>query len=77
MCVQPQFRGCTSGGVYVPCIYMHARCVTVVDSGLCCCTCVVYFERQLTPLCVEHHFLKPLGIQGTDQPTVDDQVQSE
>ena len=19
-------RGCTSGGVYVPCIYMHARC---------------------------------------------------
>ena len=29
---------------------MHA---TADDSGLCCCTCVAYFERQLTPLCVD------------------------
>ena len=27
--------------------------VTVGDSGLCCCTCVTYFERWLTPLCVD------------------------
>ena len=27
--------------------------VTVGDSGLCCCTCVTYFERQLTPLCAD------------------------
>ena len=27
--------------------------VTVGDSGLCCRTCVTYFERQLTPLCVD------------------------
>ena len=26
---------------------------TVGDSGLCCCTCFTYFERQLTPLCVD------------------------
>ena len=26
--------------------------VTEGDSGLCCCTCVRYFERLLTPLCV-------------------------
>ena len=23
------------------------------DSGLCCCTCVAYFERLLTPLFVD------------------------
>ena len=29
--------GCTCGGVYVPCIYSHARWeYTVGDSGLCC-----------------------------------------
>ena len=49
-------------------LYLHA-CqvrVTVGNSGLCCCTCVMYFEhqfccctcgryfeRQLTPLCVD------------------------
>ena len=27
--------------------------VTVGNSGLCCCTCVTYFERLLTPLCVD------------------------
>ena len=26
--------GCTVGGVYVPCIYSHARWVTVGDSNL-------------------------------------------
>ena len=33
-------------------LYLHA-CqvrVTVGDSGLCCCICVMYIERQLTPL---------------------------
>ena len=59
--------GCTSGGVYLHCIYTHARSelhklhqrytharwVTVGDSGRWCCTCVTYFERQLTPLCVD------------------------
>ena len=27
--------------------------VTAGDSGLCCCACVMYIERSLTPLCVE------------------------
>ena len=27
--------------------------VTIGDSGLCCCVCVTYFERCLTPLCVD------------------------
>ena len=31
-------------GVYVPCIYTHAKWVTVGNSGLCCCTCVMYSE---------------------------------
>ena len=35
-------RGCTSGGVYVPCM---AGENTVGDSGHCCCTCAMYFER--------------------------------
>ena len=46
-------RGCTSIGVYVPCIYTHARWVTVGHSGLCCCTCLTYFKRLLTPLFVD------------------------
>ena len=46
-------RGCTSSGVYVPCIYTHARWVTVGNSGFCCYTCVTYFERLLTPLFVD------------------------
>ena len=36
-------------------LYLHT-CqvrVTVGDSGLCCCTCVTYFERWLTLLCVD------------------------
>ena len=37
--------GCTSGWVCVPCIFTHARWVTVGDSGLCCCTVITYFER--------------------------------
>ena len=35
------------GGVYASCISLHA-CqvrVTVGDSGLCCCACVMYFEH--------------------------------
>ena len=27
--------------------------VTLGDSDLCCCTCVMHFEHQLTPLCVD------------------------
>ena len=27
--------------------------VTIGDSSLCCCVCVTYFERRLTPLFVE------------------------
>ena len=55
----------SSGEVYVPSIYilwwslctlyLHA-CqvrVTIGDSGLCCCGCVMYFERQWTPLRVD------------------------
>ena len=42
---EEEIWGCTSGGVYVPCIYSHAWWITVGDSGLCCCTCVTYFER--------------------------------
>ena len=36
-------------------LYLHAcqERVTAGDSGLCCCTCVTYFERQLTPLCID------------------------
>ena len=32
--------------------------ITVGDSGLCCCTCVTYFVRQLTPLCVDSQKLQ-------------------
>ena len=36
-------------------LYLHAwqMRITVGDSGLCCSTCVTYFERWLTPLCVD------------------------
>ena len=37
-------------------LYLHV-CqvrVTVGDSGLCCCACDTYLERQLTPLCVDY-----------------------
>ena len=36
-------------------LYLHACQVRVTagNSGLCCCTCVMYFECQLTPLCVD------------------------
>ena len=47
------FLRITSGGVYVACIYHTCQVrVKVDDSGLHCCTCVTYFERQLTPSCV-------------------------
>ena len=47
----------TSGGVNVPCIYTHARWeLTVGDSGLSCCTCVMYFRCYLTPLLVDSWF---------------------
>ena len=36
-----------------PSVYTHARWITVGESGLCCCICVTYFERWLTPLRVE------------------------
>ena len=45
------FWGCTCGGVYVPFIYLHARWVTVGDSGLCCWFCVTSVEPKLTSLC--------------------------
>ena len=32
--------------------------VAVGDSGLCCCTCVTYLERQLTHLCVHMKQMK-------------------
>ena len=36
-------------------LYLHAcqMRVTIGDSGLCCCTCIMYFECWLTPLCVD------------------------
>ena len=36
-------------------LYLHAcqMRVTIGDSGLCCCICVMCFERWLTPLCVD------------------------
>ena len=39
--------GCTSGGVYVRCMYLHASWVTIGDPDLCC-ICVTYFEHWLT-----------------------------
>ena len=45
------FGGCMSGRVYVPCIFSHAWWVTVGNLGLCCCVCVMPFERQLTLVC--------------------------
>ena len=48
---------CTSGGVYEPYNYLLA-CqvrVTVGDSGLCCCVCLLSFERGLTPLFGDRH----------------------
>ena len=37
----PLYLGCTSVGLYVSCIYSHARWVTVGDSRLCWCLCDV------------------------------------
>ena len=36
-------------------VYLHACQVrlTMGNVGLCYCTCVTYFERKLTPLCVD------------------------
>ena len=45
-------RRCTSGGVYLPCIYTQMYLVFTRNSGLCCCACVTSFGRFLTPLCV-------------------------
>ena len=45
--------GCTSGGLCTLCLHACQVRVTVGASGLCRCTCVKYFERQLTPLCVD------------------------
>ena len=38
---QMYIRRCTSAGVSVPCTYVHARCVTIGDSGLYCNVVVV------------------------------------
>ena len=47
-------RGCTSGGVYVPCIYMHARWeLLLVTRVFVVCARVTSLERYLTPLCVD------------------------
>ena len=35
------------------CLHACQVRVTVGDSGLCCCICVTYFERKLTPLLVD------------------------
>ena len=35
--------------------------VTVAGSGLCCYTCVTYFEHWLTPLCVDKNITKNLN----------------
>ena len=43
-------RGCTSGGVYVPCIYRHARRVTVGDSGLFLLYLCYVFRSQINIL---------------------------
>ena len=40
------------------CLHACQVRVTVADSDLCCCTCVTYFERQLTPLCVDYEQCK-------------------
>ena len=41
-----KIRGCTSGGVDVPCILLACQLtVTVGDSGLCCRVCVTSLER--------------------------------
>ena len=42
---------CSSGGVYVPYVYSHARWVTIGDSGVC--VCVLCFEHKVTPLLVD------------------------
>ena len=42
--------------VFICTLYLYAcqvNRVTVGDSGLCCCACVMSFERQLTPSCVD------------------------
>ena len=39
--------------------------VAVGDSCFCCCTCVTYFEGQLTPLCVDSfHLTETAGPSG-------------
>ena len=43
-------QGTFFGGV----MYLAFRRLHIVDDfGLCCCVCVTYFERYLTPLCGE------------------------
>ena len=47
---------------------MHATCqvrVTIGDSGLSCCTCVNYFERSLTDLCVDFYKLVDMVVSRT------------
>ena len=45
--------GCISGGVYVPCIYSHARRVTVGDSGFWFVLVLTISSAKLTPLFVD------------------------
>ena len=55
----------------------HVR-VTVGDSGLCCCTCVTYSERKLTPLlAVSKEFKLRPGIFRTSRLRIGWCVQSE
>ena len=42
--------------------------VTVGDSGLCCCTCVMYFERKLTRLFVDL-YLSVMGLKELKEVT--------
>ena len=41
--------------LYVPICRVR---VTIGDSGLCCCTCVTWFEPWFTPLCVHSEEIK-------------------
>ena len=44
------------GGVDEPCIFTRMPGEsTVGDSGLCCCVCVTFSDRRLTPLCVDSY----------------------
>ena len=53
--------------VFMYLVFTRMPCESYVsNSGLCCCICVTYFERGLTPLCVDCPLCRPAHVTGRD-----------